>query len=431
MRWFIGVLTAAMLVAAARAGDHVGESDKVLSGTYKTEHFDVRYRPGSRAGASVERAGAMAERDLARICSQLEVKNDARYSLFLFDDVAELSAVTKTTGNAGFSANDASSATGASSYIPYDNDQTRTHEMVHIVAHAKVGDAKTLFFAEGLANALLEYVHGVPVHAVAKYYRKAGKLPPLGEMTGAPDFYAWLGQHPGFDAYDVAASWMRFLIDTHGIAKVKQYYLGKPAKTALGADDAALEKAWIAALDKFDLRPEVEALLKVRDGQGETGITSATFAEKDGWEAIAPQGQSNTWSRKDGALTGTCDSSRWSIWEFVPPKLHRDCVVVAKVRFTGSGGVQLRLGFGNQAMLLPGGTYVYRDEQCVASTAAVKLPSNGTFELAIVRRRGVFEVWVDRTRAIATEAQPDEARVGVGVVYGTATFESVQLRTLE
>jgi hypothetical protein len=425
MRFILALALAALVAAPALAGEHSGDSDKVLTGSLKTEHLDIRFRPGSRAGASAERTGAVAERDLARICEQLQVKNDGRYSLFLFDDIPEIWAVTKVTGNAGYSSGD-------TSYIPFENDQTRFHEMVHIVAFAKVGAGKTMFLAEGLANALLEFVHGVPVHAVAKYYRKAGALPPLAEMTGAADSYAWMRAHPALNAYDVAASWMKFLIDTHGIAKVKQYYVGKPAKTVFGADEAALEKAWLAALDKFELRPEVEALLKVRDGKGETGVTPETFAAKDGWEPLVPGGTSRAWTIKDGVVTGASDSWRWSVCEYEPAKLARDCAVVAKVRFAGAGGVQLRIGAGNQAMLLPNGLFVFDDERCVASMPEVKLPEGGgAFEFALVRRRGVLEVWLDGTKVLSTEARTGEARAGIGLVAGTATFESVKLRTFD
>src|SRR5204862_5018864 len=123
---------------------------------------------------------------------------------------------------------------------------------------------RSLWFAEGLANAVLEFVSGVHVHAVAAHYARAGRLPSIAEMTGPADFYGWMRAHPGFDVYDVAASWMRFLLDAHGTAKVKRYYTGTPAKTALGIDVPAAEKAWRAMLAAYDLRPEVETLLRVR-----------------------------------------------------------------------------------------------------------------------------------------------------------------------
>lgn len=418
-------LCAALVLCAAAASAQ--DTAAVLSGEYATEHFRVRYRPGSRAGASVERTGAAAERDLERICAALDVKNDAKYSLFVFDDVPELSAVTRTAGNGGFSAGDAS-------YVPYDDDQTRAHELVHVVAKAKLPktgeEPRSLFFAEGLANAVLEHVHGVHVHAVAKWYAQKGKLPRMTEMLGAPDFYAWVAKHPGFNAYDVAASWMRFLLDAHGIAKVKLYYGGKPAKAAFGADVEALEKAWLAALGRYVLRPEVEALLALRAGEGVSGVTAETFAAKSGWSDLVPAGTSRTWTVKDDVLTGFCDSDRWSVWEFTHD-LVKDCAVTARVKLSGAGGVQMRLGTGNQAMVLPSGTFVYQDEKGVAMSADVKLPEAGRqFDLSVARRNGIFEVWVDGKKALACAAVAGDARVGVGVVGGPATFELVRVRPL-
>lgn len=413
--------------SAAAAPERPGAVDATLTGLYRTDHFDVRYRPGSRAGASAERTGAVAERDLDRICRQLDVKNDTRYVLFLFDDVADICAVTRTTGHGGFSADDAS-------YVAYAEDQTRAHELVHIVAKAKLprtGDEpRSLFFAEGIANALLEHVHGVHVHAVAKWYRKAGRLPRIAEMTTTPDFYEWLRAHPGLNAYDVAASWMRFLLDAHGVAKVRQYYGGKPAKAAFGSDLETIEKAWLAALDRYELRPEVDALLKLRHGESEPAVASAWLAETAGWAALQPSGAERTWTAKGDALTGASDSSRWSVYEF-DHELRGDCAVSSRVTIEGPCGVQLRLGVGNQAMLLPGGTFVYRDEASVAATQGTTLPASpATFTLAIVRRRSVFEVWLDGKRALATEAAPGAARVGIGVV-GRATFESVRVRATD
>ena len=42
-----------------------------------------------------------------------------------------------------------------------------------------------------------------------------------------------------------------------------------------------------------------------------------------------------------------------------------------------------------------------------------------------------FGAWAVRKRALSTEAAPGPARVGLGVVGGPATFESVRVRNLE
>ena len=101
--------------------------------------------------------------------------------------------------------------------------------------------------------------------AVAAHYLERERLPPLAELLGAPDFYAWLKAHPGFDAYDVGGSLLRWMLDVHGAAKTKRWYTGTPMKQAFGAELPALEKGWREMLAKYVLRPEVETLLRQRD----------------------------------------------------------------------------------------------------------------------------------------------------------------------
>src|SRR5262245_24408607 len=101
---------------------------KTLTGVESTEHFEIRFRPGSRAGAEVERIASVAERDLERITTLLAVENDGHYRLHLYDDVPELQAITRNDRVGGYSS-------GSDVHIPYDSDQTRFHELVHVVVY--------------------------------------------------------------------------------------------------------------------------------------------------------------------------------------------------------------------------------------------------------------------------------------------------------
>jgi hypothetical protein len=432
----VGGRRAALLLAtlaAASIGAGAGDADSVLTGVERTDHFDIRFRPGSRAAASVERTAVMAERDFARISSALKLKPEGRFVLYLYDDVAQLARITGTTGNGGFSA-------GNQSHIPFDNDQTRLHEMVHILAVQipKAGDEpRSLFFAEGLANAVLEFVDGVPVHAVAAFHRKRGELPPLAELAGAKDFYGWLRAHPGFDAYDVGASWFRHLLDTFGPEKVKRYYAGLPAAKAFGADEASLEAAWHRALDAYALRPEVETLLRQRAGEAVAfAADEAGFAEVLGrleeWTSLdaaeVRPGDAAAWTRKDGALEGRGDGGSWRVCELGTGK-HGDCAVRATVAMPSDcGAIQVRLGDGCQAMLVANGAFVWRDAGGTARNPAVRLPGRSKVDLLLVRRGGKAEVWVDGRLAVGGPCGADPAPVGVGFVNGTAVFSEVRVR---
>ncbi|HEU4393962.1 MAG TPA: hypothetical protein VFS92_00230 [Planctomycetota bacterium] len=421
-----------LLAVPAAAGDPAA----VLKDTLKTEHFDLHVRPGSRAAAAVERTGAAAERDLVRITETLALKRDARFRLFLYDDLDELARITGVSGTGGFSSGD-------QCHIPWDDDQTRLHELVHVVAVRipKAGDdPRNLFFAEGLANAVLEHVHGVPVHAVAAFYRKRKELPPLAEMTGAPDFYAWLRARPGFNAYDVAGSWLLHLLREHGAEKVKRYYAGMAAKRAFGADEAALERAWHAALDRFVLRPEVETLLRQRAGEKvefprwEQDYATVLGSPGD-WTPLEAAdlrpGDAKCWSRDGGAITGRSEGGEWAVCEFGQAK-HGDAAVRVRVDLSGGcGALQVRLGPGCQGMLVANGAFVWRDAAGTASNAAVAIGGRTEVDLLLLRRGGTAEVWVDGRRAVSGPCGTDAAPPGVGLVGGRIVVRQIAVRPLK
>lgn len=427
------------LLAVGRAGDERATH----TGTYDTKHFTIRYRPASRAGASVERTGAAAERDLERICAALGLKLEGRYELWLYDDLRELHLLTGTQGNAGFS-------TGAPadlpyrSHVPYDADQTRFHEMVHLVAADRVAfKTPSMFFNEGLANALLEHVEGVHVHAIAKWYRTRDKLPPIAKMTGAADFYAFLRAHPGLDTYDIAASWFRFLIDTHGVEKTKKYYGGAPPKAAFGVDEPAIEKAWHAALDAYVIRPEVETLLRQRNGE-DAAFTRVVPAElpddllgkPQDWvsllDAKLRPAVPADWKRTKDGISATWTPGTpgdWSVCE-LGDELLGDCIVRAKARVSGAAGLQLRLGKANQLMLV-NGTFVYRDGAPVAHAPWPSMsPSRKEVDLVLVRRGTELLVYVDGAKVLGLDAAAGACLPGLAVVGGAATFTDVRYRKL-
>ena len=423
-----------LLATVALAGP-----EETHTASVRTKHFTIHYRPGSRAGASVDRVAVMAERDLQRICAQLELPVDGRFRLFLYDGVPELWAITGTTGVGGYSAVDAS-------HVPFDNDQTRFHEMVHVVAYRmpKSGEeTRGYFHFDGLANALLEFVDGVHVHAVAKFYRRRKRLPALREMTGG-NFYAWLAKHPGFSGYDVAASWMRFLLDTYGVDRFKRYYTGTPAREAFGSPPEKLEAAWHELLDGYGLRPEVETLLRRRHNERvdfdrfpltvEERLPAEILGEPEDWKdldaaSMRPETAAD-WSRTGEVLHGKNATPQWS-WCAVGKRKYGSCAVQAVIRpSAGSLGVALRLGRKIQALVVQNGVFHYRKDQSVASTNKEVLGSRPRLHLLLVRKGGEMQVWLDGVLVLTSRVDKRPAPIGVGVAGGTASFLDVSVRTL-
>ena len=409
-----------------------------LASKLTTAHFDLRFREGSRAAASIDRAALIAERDYEDICAQLGFRPDGRFELFVYDSVAELTAITDTEGSAGFS-------TGRQSHIPYGNDQTRYHEMVHIIAAQmpKSGEEhRNLFFAEGLANSLLRFVHGVHVHAVAAWYLGEGRLPKLGEMTGARDFYGWLKKRPGFNAYDVGASWFRYLIDEHGIVKVRAYYTGTPAADAFDKTEAELEDDWRKMLSKYPLRPSLRTLLAQRGGQPaeftrweddpDRLLPTDLRSDAPGWFPLmdAKMGAPNpeNWQREGGEFHGKASDSDWDISILGEDKFANGALFARVRPAKGTVGVQVQFGTACQLLLTNAGTFLY-DGGVLAASRAARI-ANSPVELLLVRKGRRLAAYVDGIEIVTAEGADGSALPGIGVAGGAADFESVRVLPL-
>ena len=432
----LGLALVLLLSTSVWAGPAETHSAKI-----KTSHFEVRYRPGSRAGAIAESVAAQAERALAWICDGLGVKNDGRYKLYLYDSVAELAAINKTTGVGGF-------ANTNTIHTPIENIQTLTHEITHVVTYRlpKSGDEpRNMFFPDGIANALLEYVHGVPVHAVAKFYKVRKRLPPLREMAEHDDFYAWGRARPGLNAYDIAASWFRYLIDTYGMPKTLRYYTGTPAKDVFGAKLEKLERAWHEELDGFAMRPEVETLLKARHGEPATftHFIKGSFArlppdvrgKPQDWtpwagESVAPV-HAAQWKRTGEVLQGKTDAQEWS-WCALGKRHFDDVVISATLEpAPRTLGVAIRLGEDVWTLLVQAGAFLFTAEsKFVSANNDVRLGSPDAVELTLRRRGDQVEFFVDGTRVLKHALKSKGGRVMVGVAQGTVRVASLRVREL-
>lgn len=418
--------------------------DHVLSEAQATEHFEIRYRPGSRAGAAVDRTAHLLELEYAEILRELDiakrVDESEPFLIYLYDDVAELTKITGVDGVGGYSA-------GRESHIPWDNDQTRKHELVHIVVAAmkSTGDeARNMFFAEGIANVVLEYVHGIPVHSVAAYELKRGSLPSLDVLVNHEDFYAFLRQDPKLNAYDVAGSFFLYLLETHKPGKVMDYYHGKPIRKALGKSLKAIEAGWHKRLEDFPMRPELEMLLSKRRGDGgefeplaapEKNLPAELIGDPASWKSVLgdlkPDDGVGTWEQTKESIRGHNSSGGdWSHLEQAG-KTYGDCVLRLRAKIGAEcWGVKIRYGSQCEAMLLGNGAFIYTTEGGVAFSDRVRLPKNDEVDLILHVRAGQVEVYVDESRILEADLQLKPSSIGLGLVGGDATFLEYGVREL-
>ena len=435
------VWTPATSPGAAPAG--VGRSAE-LTRFAVTEHFCLHARPGSRAAAALDRVAWMIEDEYEALLTRMEwhghVDERAPFHLFLYDDVDDLLHTTGTSGNAGFS-------TARESHIPWDNDQTRQHELVHIVAAAvpPTGeDSRNMFLVEGIANAFLRFVHGVPVHSVAAYELDRDSLPALSTLLSG-DFYTYLSRNPGFNGYDIGGSFVLFLLDTHGASATSQYYFGRTVFSAFGCPLEELELEWRTFLQAQELRPELRELLGERRGDGGDfanatagpALDSSILEPAQAWTPILAELEldrtegGGQWARGgDGTSGETSSGADWSIVR--TPTAAKDTIVHAE--FTAGEscwGVQVRIGKAVQAMLLGQGTFLYAEDQHgVAFSDRWKLVPGERYELFLRLRDRRAELWVNgEYRLQAENLQGESGFVGVGVVGGSVEFTELRMRT--
>ena len=433
----VGLVICAVWSAAVEAG----EQDRTHTSVSKSERFDIHVRPGSRAAASVEAWAARADRFFARIETQLAFTPPKRMRLYLYDSVSELQAITGTKA-AGF-------AVPEQAHVPFDNPQTAYHELVHLFAHQlpKSGaETRDLFFVEGLANALLTYVHGVHVHAVARYYLDTKRLPALKAISQEPGLVGWSKQHPKLRSYDIAGSFLRFLLDTYDVDAVKRFYTGTPAAKAFGVDLPVLEAAWHTALRGYRLQAEVVTLLRREEGETvafthweadpEKRLPPEIRGEPTDWttltQAALHPDERKLWSRREGVVTGAEPGGKdWRACEFGNTK-HVDCAVMARLSIPEfCPAIQIRLGDGCQAMFVTNGTFLYRGNTGIKGNGAFANPGRGEVHLTLVRQGHDVRVFVNGTLALhVPNADATPARPGVGFLGGTVECRELKLRKL-
>ena len=329
--------------------------------------------------------------------------------------------------------------------MPHDNDQTRLHELVHVVAEKfpeSGPEPRNLFFAEGLANAVLRFIDGVHVDAVAAFYKKCGQLPTLAEVHAIPDFYDWLKKHRGVNGYDIAGSYLRYLLDTYGAAKTRKYYRGVPARDAFGVDLAALENGWHARLDKVVLRPGTEALLAARAGRPpaspESKLTEAVLGPKSAWteldRAEIVAGDPGRWAR-DGEpagllLTGEKSQGDWSVARIASKPLENAFVRCKAQGLAGCYGMQVQLGPECQGMVLRGqGAFIYGPKGGLANNPSVTFGEKPV-EIVFRRRAGRASLWIDGELVAEADVPTGPVVLGFGAVGGQARFTNVAVRRL-
>lgn len=207
------LLIAALLSAACGDNNPVSPSD-VLTATLESASFSYRFSPGENPEVNRQEAHhAWATARLGIVLPQRVIYNKYRSR----EQMREATGRGDTNGFAE------PERFTVHTLWPWDN-----HEPVHVYT-ALIGRPSD-FFEEGMAVAFQtdpaagdfeSRFNGQRVHEAAAGYRRTGQLRPLDHIVETSSFRSVADSTL---AYRQAGSFMRFLIDRHGLERVKNFF---------------------------------------------------------------------------------------------------------------------------------------------------------------------------------------------------------------
>lgn len=242
------------LSASSCGGSPTGPGDSAPALTQVTNSAHYIFR--SAAGDSVD--ATWQDQYFEWVTGVLELDPSTRLEYLKYRDRSHLKAITGRDTN-GFAE---PGTTRFHTIWPIDN-----HEGVHTLVILQVGHPPALF-NEGVAVAhhtdparglLVPRWNGTDLRTLARNYDAAGQLPPLPSLLRSTSFF----DYDTNITYPCAGSFVRYLIDTHGLASFKAYvraarFDDPPATTearfeaAYGRSAAAAWDEWRASLRRPD-----------------------------------------------------------------------------------------------------------------------------------------------------------------------------------
>jgi len=208
------VVALSMIVSACGGGGPAGPSATYPALTSITEsaHYVIHSAPGDTVDT------VWQDQYHEWLVTALQLQPSPRLDYFKYRDRAHIEALTGKATN-GFAE---PGTTRFHTIWPIDN-----HECVHAIVILQVGHPPALF-NEGIAVAhqtdpvrgiLTPRWNGTDLHALARTYDASGRLPVLSALERSSDFFKVDTEV----TYPCAGSFVRWLIDTYGLAPLKRY----------------------------------------------------------------------------------------------------------------------------------------------------------------------------------------------------------------
>ena len=216
---------------------------------FDSSRYTLNVRPGSFCESQAAALAEALEDQYTHTVGVLQIETGGRISMFLYNSGAELDpALPSARSGVAFPE---TNAVHAVCVAPLD-DNLRTllaHEANHVILQNGLGRAGTSFMNEGLASALVSERFGGPPSLHRWVRTNPNRVVPLADLV---DDAKW-NSHSN-DGYQSSGSFLAFLIEHHGAARLKLVYHSRssqlPARIqeVYGRPLEALEADWRAAV---------------------------------------------------------------------------------------------------------------------------------------------------------------------------------------
>jgi len=223
----------------------------VLPETYETEHFLIHYDPGSKAAENIELIANDHEWRYSEVSDYLDVDLGKKINSYIYPDI---DTRKKYFGSLHATVANPIHLEIHQVYGSFPISELK-HELVHILSsefgskYLKISPKSGLI--EGIAVAVDWPIDVLDKHQLAKTLITNGNL--NGNIKEFFGFGFWY--HPQSVSYTLTGSYSRYLIDTFGVDKFKEYY--KSGDTDIyGKSEDELIASWINYLNSEIELPE-------------------------------------------------------------------------------------------------------------------------------------------------------------------------------
>ena len=194
-------------------------TEEYLTETVETDYFYIHYSPFHETSEEIELIMQDHEWRYKELRDFLQLESDKKIHSFIYPD----QALRKKLIGAGSTT--IANPIHGEIHLIYDSfpHDVLKHELVHVMA-AEFGTkflkiSPNYGLVEGIAVASDWDIRGLSRHKLSKNLVESGKAPEIKDILGVGFWYS-----PGAKSYTIMGSFCRYLIDTFGINKFKEFY---------------------------------------------------------------------------------------------------------------------------------------------------------------------------------------------------------------